>query len=84
MHLGRAFQIADDLLDLCSDSDVLGKAVRKDAQAGKQTFPACVGVEASRAEVQREVQAAIQVISRFGEQGDDLAEMARYAGYRNY
>lgn len=84
MHLGRAFQIADDLLDLSSNSDVLGKAVRKDAQAGKQTFPACVGEEASRAEVQREVQAAIQAVSRFAKQGEDLAEMARYAGYRNY
>lgn len=84
MHLGRAFQIADDLLDLNSNAATLGKAARKDAQAGKQTYPASVGVEASRAKLEHEVTAAIRAVSRFGPKADDLAEMARYAGYRNY
>ncbi len=47
-ELGLAFQIADDLLDLVGDEAILGKKVRKDADADKLTFPALYGVEATR------------------------------------
>ncbi len=46
--LGLAFQIVDDILDIEATSEDLGKTAGKDAAAGKLTFPALMGVEASR------------------------------------
>ncbi len=48
-NLGLAFQIVDDILDVEGASSDLGKTAGKDAAAGKLTFPALIGVEASRA-----------------------------------
>jgi geranylgeranyl pyrophosphate synthase len=47
-HLGIAFQIVDDLLDVESSSETLGKTPGKDAAQGKITFPAVYGIEGSR------------------------------------
>jgi geranylgeranyl pyrophosphate synthase len=84
MHLGRVFQIADDLLDVTSNAATLGKSAGKDAMAGKQTFPACVGVEASQTGLMAELEAAIEELRMFGEAADPLREIAHYAGSRNY
>jgi farnesyl diphosphate synthase len=46
--LGLAFQIRDDLLDVEGDSATLGKTAGKDAAQAKATFPALIGVDASR------------------------------------
>ena len=55
---GRAFQVVDDLLDLDSDEETLGKTPGKDVKEGKLTYPAVVGIDASRAEARRLVEAA--------------------------
>jgi len=47
--LGLAFQVRDDLLDIEGDSATLGKTAGKDVAQDKATFPALIGVEASRA-----------------------------------
>lgn len=47
-ELGLAFQIIDDILDVEGNAEDLGKSVGKDAAAGKLTFPALVGLDASR------------------------------------
>jgi len=83
-HLGRTFQLADDLLDVTSNAVELGKSTGKDAPAGKHSFPACVGVEASRAEIERETNFAIEELRRFGGAAEDLQAMARFVGSRNY
>jgi geranylgeranyl pyrophosphate synthase len=57
-HLGLAFQIVDDILDATSDAATLGKTPGKDARAGKATFPALHGLEASRSMAQLHTAAA--------------------------
>src|SRR5580704_232356 len=47
-HVGLAFQIVDDILDVEESSEALGKTAGKDAAQGKITFPAVYGIEASR------------------------------------
>jgi farnesyl diphosphate synthase len=47
--IGLAFQIADDILDVTGDSETAGKALRKDADAGKATFVSLLGLEAAKA-----------------------------------
>jgi len=84
LQLGLAFQIADDLLDVTASRDQLGKATSKDAGAGKQTYPACVGIEESRGAADRALGQAIDALSAFGADADDLRALARYAVSRNY
>ena len=55
--LGLAFQIIDDILDVTSSPEVLGKSIGKDAKVQKATYPALVGMEQARAEA-RELTAA--------------------------
>lgn len=82
--VGLAFQIGDDLLDLTATEGALGKAVAKDAKAGKQTFPGCVGVEESRMEARRRIASAIAALTRYGPDADDLRSLARFMVERNY
>lgn len=84
LQLGLAFQIADDLLDVTASRDQLGKATGKDAGAGKQTYPACVGIEESRAAAERAATDAIDALSPFGQEAEDLRALAMYAVSRNY
>jgi len=77
--LGLAFQIRDDLLDIEGDSATLGKTAGKDAAQDKATFPALLGVDASRAQL-RELHAAMQeALAPFGGRTDALAALGREA-----
>ena len=58
-RIGRAFQIADDCLDLTSSAALLGKGTGQDRAAAKLTYPAVLGLEASQAEARRLVEEAI-------------------------
>ena len=65
--LGIAFQIDDDLLDVEGDAAVLGKQTGMDAQRGKMTWPALMGVQASRERSARLWDEAEEAISIFGD-----------------
>lgn len=78
LHLGCAFQIADDLLDVTATADELGKQTGKDASAGKQSFPAAIGVDASRQAAQEQADRALAVLSDFGPEADDLRQLAMF------
>ena len=82
--LGRAFQIVDDLLDVQARADDVGKRVGKDAQAGKQSFPRCVGIEGSREAARAACDAAVFALNPFGNDAADLCAMARYVVGRDY
>lgn len=82
-HLGVAFQIADDLLDAEGDAATVGKAVSKDAAAGKATLVSLMGLEAARAELKRVEEAAIASLAPFGAKADTLIEAARFVASRN-
>ncbi len=82
--LGLAFQIADDLLDIEGDEALAGKALRKDAHAGKQTFVTLLGVDRARQQAQMLVQQAIGHLASYGSEADTLRAIARFVVERNY
>lgn len=82
--LGRAFQIADDLLDVTSTAQAIGKQVGKDAVAGKQTYPACVGIDQSRLAARESAEEAVANLAHLDSSLDDLRALAHYASDRNY
>ena len=75
-HLGMAFQIVDDLLDLEGDAALMGKTLGKDEQAGKLTWPACVGREQARQDAAGHIAAAADALLPFGEKGEFLRALA--------
>nr|WP_299502668.1 farnesyl diphosphate synthase [uncultured Rhizobium sp.] len=80
--IGRAFQLADDLLDLTSDAATLGKAAGKDAAKGKGTLVALKGRDWAEAELARLVGEAHEILSPYGSTADRLAEAARFIAQR--
>jgi geranylgeranyl diphosphate synthase, type II len=75
-HVGLAFQIVDDILDVEESSEALGKTAGKDAQQQKITFPAVYGLEASHRMAEEQCALAHQVLSLFGDRGTRLHELA--------
>ncbi len=82
--IGLAFQIADDLLDHEGDEAAAGKALRKDAGAGKETFVSLLGPERARAQAQALVDQAIAHLAQHGKEADLLRAIARYIIERNH
>jgi len=79
---GRAFQLADDLLDVTATSARLGKATGKDAAKNKQTLVAQIGVEGARRQLTQIVGEAIEVLSPFGPRAEVLRQTALYFAAR--
>lgn len=80
--LGAAFQVADDVLDVEASAEAMGKATAKDAEAGKATLVAAIGLDAARAERDRLAADAVGALRRFGPEGDMLRAAARFAASR--
>ena len=76
--VGLAFQIADDLLDAEGDEAAVGKALRKDDGAGKETFLSLLGPERARAQSRMLVDQAIAHLRGYGAEADLLREIARF------
>ena len=75
--VGVAYQIVDDLLDVEASSEVAGKRTGKDAAMGKLTYPAVLGIEGSRAEVERLEAEAIGAIEGLGGSAEPLRRLVR-------
>jgi geranylgeranyl diphosphate synthase, type II len=82
--LGLAFQIIDDILDVTQTSEKLGKSAGKDAAAQKATYPAVIGLDASRAEARRLTKNAQGALKVFGREAEPLRELANYLLAREY
>ncbi len=76
--LGLAFQIADDILDVEGDAAKLGKAVRKDAGAGKATFVSLLGLDAAKTRAAELVEGACDALSPYGAEAATLRDAARF------
>jgi geranylgeranyl diphosphate synthase type II len=76
LHVGLAFQIADDILDETSSSEQLGKTAGKDLKAAKCTYPAIVGLEKAREVQQKLTSEAIAMLKPFGQKADTLRQFA--------
>ena len=82
--IGLAFQIADDLLDHEGDEAAAGKALRKDAEAGKETFVSLLGPERAREQARFLVEQAINHLANHGAEADLLRALARYIIERDH
>jgi farnesyl diphosphate synthase len=80
--VGQAFQIADDLLDIEGDSTAIGKAVGKDAAAGKATLVGVLGIEPAKVRLRTLVADAKAALAPFGARADVLAEGAVFVADR--
>ncbi|GIW74275.1 MAG: geranylgeranyl pyrophosphate synthetase [Phycisphaerales bacterium] len=74
--VGLMYQIVDDLIDVEQPAEHAGKRTGKDARAGKVTFPAVLGVQASRERVQALLEQARDALAPLGSAAADLAELA--------
>jgi geranylgeranyl diphosphate synthase type II len=77
-HLGLAFQIVDDILDVSGASSELGKTAGKDAAAGKPTYPALYGLDESRRKADQSLSDARRALARVGLEHGRLAEIAAW------
>src|SRR5207249_8969560 len=75
-HVGLAFQIVDDILDVEESSEALGKTAGKDAQQHKITFPAVYGLEISRRMAEEECAHSHEALAPFAPRAARLHELA--------
>ena len=76
--IGLAFQIADDILDVESTPEALGKATQKDRGKGKATFVDLMGLEAARRHARDKADEAVAALSPYGSRAAVLREAARF------
>ncbi len=83
-HIGLAFQVVDDILDVEGDTATLGKTQGKDDEANKPTYVKLLGLDGAKAEAQRLLQAALEALNSFGASADHLRDLARYIVERDH
>ena len=77
-NVGLAFQVIDDILDVTQSSETLGKTAGKDVKSGKATYPAIIGLEASRKVAAVLTRKAFEALHPFRGQAVALESLARY------
>ncbi len=82
--LGRAFQIADDILDVAGDETRTGKRLRKDEGMGKATFVSHLGLSGARKRARELVDEAMAALAAYGDRAEPLREAARFVISREF
>ncbi len=77
-NIGLAFQIIDDILDITSSSEVLGKTAGKDLKAQKATYPSLWGLEESKRQARQLTDEAVAQLAPFGDRAVPLAAIAEF------
>lgn len=77
-HLGLAFQITDDLLDVTGNLEEMGKTPGSDARKGKRTYPLLIGLEESQRIAREHVDMALSALSGYDAKADPLRAIAQY------
>ncbi len=76
--IGLAFQVHDDILDIESDTETLGKQQGADIAAGKPTYPSIIGLDAAKQKAIKLYHDALDSLSGFGSEADLLREIAGF------
>jgi geranylgeranyl pyrophosphate synthase len=82
--IGLAFQIQDDILDIESSTEQLGKSQGSDSANDKATYTSILGVEKARSEADRLYQISIDVLSIFSDSADSLRALAKFIVHRSF
>lgn len=77
-HVGLAFQIRDDIIDVEVDSNTLGKPQGSDAAANKPTYPSIMGIEEAKNLAQQQHEKALAALDIFGSEADNLRFVSEY------
>lgn len=83
-HIGLAFQIIDDILDIVGDEKQLGKDIGSDLDKQKATYPALFGLEESKRKAEQLIDDAIACLRPFDERADPLRGIARFFVQRTF
>lgn len=83
-HIGLAFQIRDDLLDVEGSTEQIGKPAGSDEDNAKSTFVSLMGLEPARTRMNQELEQAHKILDELGERADGLRWIADYIVQRNY
>lgn len=82
--IGLAFQITDDLLDITGNQEKMGKAVHKDQEIGKTTYPGLLGVEESRLKAEKLIERAEELLQPLGAKAANLKQLAQFILKRDH
>jgi geranylgeranyl diphosphate synthase type II len=78
MNVGQAFQIADDILNVEGDRELMGKETGSDAARNKLTYPSLLGIKTAKERLAQHIEAAVASLSGFNERAMPLTLVARY------
>jgi geranylgeranyl diphosphate synthase type II len=82
-HIGLAFQVADDILNVEGDPAKLGKATGSDADRDKSTYPGLLGLQKAKGIAHDELAAGLKALRPLGKAGEPLAALARFVVERD-
>jgi geranylgeranyl diphosphate synthase type II len=82
--IGLAFQIQDDILDVESSTEELGKSQGSDSDKNKPTYTSILGIETARSEAERLYQHSLEALSTFGDRAQSLRALAQFIVHRSF